>query len=91
MSLKCKSRALGSDILGIDASKTLMVRIGDRSLAFDVITMAKSPRGEKKETLAWSRKVSCLGDISYSSKFRCGMIQILTLVLFAHLWLVESH
>ena len=70
MSLECKSCMLGSDILGIDASKTLMVSSGDRSLAFDVITMAKSPRGEKKEALAWSRKVSCLIDISYSSNVR---------------------
>ena len=70
MSSKFESCMLGSDMLGTGASKTLIVRIGDRSLWFDVITMAKRPRGEKNERLAWSRKVSCLSGISYSNNVK---------------------
>jgi hypothetical protein len=43
---------LRSVVLAFDNSKTLMVRIGDRSSGVDVMTMAKRPRGEKNEMFA---------------------------------------
>jgi hypothetical protein len=46
----------------------LMVRTGDRSLGFDVMTIAKRPRGVKSERFDWSRNVSSLLEsISHSS------------------------
>jgi len=52
ISPKVKPCMLRSVVLAFDNSKTLMVRIGDRSSGVDVMTMAKRPRGEKNEMFA---------------------------------------
>ena len=68
MSPNDSSCMFSSDLTGCEELSTLMVRTGDRSLGFDVMTIAKRPRGVKSERFDWSRKVSILLEsISYFS------------------------
>ena len=52
MSPKFKPCMLRSEVMVFEASKTLILRSGDRSFGFDTMTMAKRPRGENRVRFA---------------------------------------